>query len=917
MTDERIKITIETNADKAGTSVDSLKGEIQSLRKEIDSLDTGTEEYYDTLSKLAEKVEEEKDRMDELKLATEGSNIIMDNSLKVVTNVASGFSTLNSVLSICGLETEDTQAAMLKLQQGMALVQGLSGLKGMVKNFGDLSKSLATSVKLMKQMTKESGSLGKSFKTVISSGNAYVAVIMAVVAAISLCVAATRKQAEANRELVESGVEKFSEKNAQALEQRTEEMEYQLELLKAQGKSEMEILKTKKDLLWAEYERTDQELKANAEKIMQLKDLQKSRHALNTEQQIELDKLEKIAEILKSNQQSALTAYKNIDKEIALQATKDDTAAQAKAAAASERAIQKAKQEAEAFAKSIEAWVDKMSEKVTAETDEALQKIKDGIAGLDKDKELIAYLSLVEPPIDTTKEWLSTMSEITKLLLTNDKIIKETNEKYKALVNEVEKENMVELEIRLAKGENFEDVWAELDEKKNKLAEQLADQLKELEIRLADFNKRHNNYLNIQLAIDDNGLTLNQDIYEKYTGALKEGMEKIGDVTEFAKTEIEAVTDAFEKGKLNAETAGDALLYYFDKLNSAVSENTDEAAKKLDEMFKAREISEKYLNNAKAFIEKAGGVSEDMAKKTAEIMKASLDIKFDRYEAEYEKAQNNILAINEDFFLDMARQNESFWGIAAGSYSRYFQNYAEIERQELETANALYDAKRELIDKEIADIQRVLENEQLSVSARLEMEKQLADATYALEEAGFERQEAINQARVKRIESVNQSFVKGVQGTYNILGDISTALSVNEEKNAKAIKGVQKAQAIVNALLSANEAYSSMASIPYVGPALGAVAAAAALAAGIANVKAIEKTDMSGNGSVSAGSTPSASGLTGMNSVMYGNMLSDDVNTYLQPQIAAGMQDQRVYVVQGDITESQEEHRATVTNATF
>ena len=55
----------------------------------------------------------------------------------------------------------------------------------------------------------------------------------------------------------------------------------------------------------------------------------------------------------------------------------------------------------------------------------------------------------------------------------------------------------------------------------------------------------------------------------------------------------------------------------------------------------------------------------------------------------------------------------------------------------------------------------------------------------------------------------------------------------------------------MDALASAVGAYNSMASIPYVGPALGAVAAAAALAAGYANVRQIlaVKKDGSSNAS--------------------------------------------------------------------
>ena len=63
------------------------------------------------------------------------------------------------------------------------------------------------------------------------------------------------------------------------------------------------------------------------------------------------------------------------------------------------------------------------------------------------------------------------------------------------------------------------------------------------------------------------------------------------------------------------------------------------------------------------------------------------------------------------------------------------------------------------------------------------------------------------------------------------------------------MRGIQSAIALINAFSSAVSAYNSMASIPYVGPALGAAAAAAALASGIAQVVAIQKVKKGDKGS--------------------------------------------------------------------
>ena len=63
-------------------------------------------------------------------------------------------------------------------------------------------------------------------------------------------------------------------------------------------------------------------------------------------------------------------------------------------------------------------------------------------------------------------------------------------------------------------------------------------------------------------------------------------------------------------------------------------------------------------------------------------------------------------------------------------------------------------------------------------------------------------------------------------------------------------------QATIDTFQGANAAYSSMAKIPYVGPVLGGIAAAAAIASGIANVKAIASAGGGGGGG-GGGATPS------------------------------------------------------------
>lgn len=73
----------------------------------------------------------------------------------------------------------------------------------------------------------------------------------------------------------------------------------------------------------------------------------------------------------------------------------------------------------------------------------------------------------------------------------------------------------------------------------------------------------------------------------------------------------------------------------------------------------------------------------------------------------------------------------------------------------------------------------------------------------------------------------------------SFFGNLAALQQSGNKKMAAVGKAAAIAQAMINTYQSATSAYAAMASIPYVGPALGAAAAAAAIAAGLANVQQI------------------------------------------------------------------------------
>lgn len=154
----------------------------------------------------------------------------------------------------------------------------------------------------------------------------------------------------------------------------------------------------------------------------------------------------------------------------------------------------------------------------------------------------------------------------------------------------------------------------------------------------------------------------------------------------------------------------------------------------------------------------------------------------------------------------------------------------ETERflQEIEERKAgledLYNKKLELLEQGNLD-------EQTFADAKLELDRQMAEQTAALE----------MQVSAKRQKTMATT-----------LNNLASLQSSSNKKMAAVGKTAAIAQATIDTYKSAVSAYSAMAGIPVVGPALAVAAAAAAIAAGLNNVAQISNVQLAEGGLVKA-----------------------------------------------------------------
>lgn len=243
----------------------------------------------------------------------------------------------------------------------------------------------------------------------------------------------------------------------------------------------------------------------------------------------------------------------------------------------------------------------------------------------------------------------------------------------------------------------------------------------------------------------------------------------------------------------------------------------------------------------------------------------------------------------------------------------------EIEKERITKEN-------EILDEEHSKKVGYLNEEMSLMEARFGAEAKNTDAykdlvrqkTEADEE--YNNTKAENDKKIEALDSANdKKKVARKRFTANAIMSIASSmfgsLSSILGEESKAGKAFAVAQATIDTYQAANSAYASMAGIPVVGPGLGAAAAAAAVLAGIANVKKILEVPDDGKETT----TPSAS-----QSIVRPNIsLSDTIPTQLTQNLMTDTElselnkPTRVYVTETDISDTMNKVEVTETNASF
>ena len=282
----------------------------------------------------------------------------------------------------------------------------------------------------------------------------------------------------------------------------------------------------------------------------------------------------------------------------------------------------------------------------------------------------------------------------------------------------------------------------------------------------------------------------------------------------------------------------------------------------------------------------------------------------DRLELEYQRtlAEIDNLKVSEEQKAEIKKQAEINFNNEVNAIK---EAQALVEKEELQAKN---DELLDILQQySLASIEDVFERAKEEL--RIEEEKEVA----RLRSLGATEEQIL---AIKKFYANESAKITGEQTQWDMMNaemrrDFVIAAAAQTFANVASIAGenskVGKAAAIAATIIdtyqSATASYKALAGIPIVGPALGAVAAAAAVAAGIENVKRIKQQDVNqvSSGNVS-GASPSFGSTTPVASPpqTVQQQFQQEALLAQTPQITDVQPTVRAYVLSGDVTTAQE-----------
>ena len=375
-----------------------------------------------------------------------------------------------------------------------------------------------------------------------------------------------------------------------------------------------------------------------------------------------------------------------------------------------------------------------------------------------------------------------------------------------------------------------------------------------------------------------------------------------------------------EKIKKTSKEAADLILKQADDLSTqAEIIAKDNKFQNEDEAKRADEQAAKLLEKQKAYREKVKELNKQYSEEEKKLerenylasitdleerSKEKLRLDFEDRKKEIENSvasetiKNNLLQeLGKKYWSDLAiidkdAADKKKEKLKKDNEDLYAEMIAEFDKEAAARQKSLLDqAALDLTNS--ANTKLSFDERLAAVADREAKEKDIVFAS-AEEKTAYEKANA--DARIAIGEAEHQAKVNQLQAISGLLGSLSELVG----KESKTGKAIAIAKTTIDTYQAAIAAYKSMAGIPTVGPVLGAVAAGAAVASGIAAVKKIIAVPLPNGGS--GGSVPS--GLNIPSAPLAPQLQTTSLNQGQINQLSSATT--RAFVLESDVSGNQE-----------
>ena len=904
---ETIDIQIKSNAPEVTQETTSLRQQVRELRKEMESCAVGSKEYNDALAKLATTTHDFKDQQEAIRNSAGDLGTALSNVQGVATGIVSGFSAVNAVMTLTGSNTEDLQKAMVSLQAGIALVQGMQGLEGLPKTINAAVTSLkslftattketaatgalATSQGILATVTKGVSKAFKGLKTaLLSSGIGGILVLIgALVAGMSALVGVIRNNLQADNEFKDA-----NEQLNQSFEAQNHALDNEIKLMKASGKSQEEIIKAKQKLTDAQIKETEATLENANARLTQLKNdsaWKKFWHGENKViKELEKETIPQLEATLKSLKEKATDlTYEYKEAEINTQNELKKNREQA-----ANSAIQTAKRVAEERKKFL-GDVEKTAE-------ESFKKI------LEEYKGLIGNIKTARESILSTNTVSQAISDIQAFGLVYgtdfNKFDKQLQGVQNALISDAIDAAAKERDRQLA--EKFGDKDAE-DKIKAEYAQFLNDLYDMIDSASSDVEPIHVDIAPALIEVEDEVESFRNSISDKAKAISEEFTNRFN-----------ALNSLYKDGVITYEE-------YFDTLQKVQN----------DYLTATDNFEEEYVSKVTGCEQRVAELRYQYALKPLEFQK-EVGEKF------LQELDGQLAAIENKYFKSsvlLERDVIKWQGNINTASGQWSTSLKDRYNTELSILNAQRDIETKQYAEEKGRLVEELNNNMLTVEQRAGLWAQIEqlDADHLVNKANFNAKEkALNEewkanlvstgieglnafaSLTSSLDAVSKAQLDEYKRQYEA-GEISKEKFEklqNEELHKQA--SLQKATAIMQTAAGIATVWAQASKFGIIaGPIIAAIQTAAYIANLHAQLKSIDTALQAGTAGDTSGGNATAvdTSFTLTSPDAYQNTLSDEVQTDLQ---ANAKDNQRVYVVSSDISNAQNNEKTTVTTATF